>query len=47
MNIKAAIFDMDGTLVDSLMLLDILWIKLGEKFLGDKVFFQLPKMTKR
>ena len=34
MNIKAAIFDMDGTLVDSLMLWDILWNELANRFTG-------------
>lgn len=33
-DIKGAIFDMDGTLIDSLMLWDIIWEKLGEKFAG-------------
>lgn len=46
MNFKAAIFDMDGTLVDSLMLLDIMWIKLGEKFLGDRNFHPTPEDDK-
>lgn len=38
MNIKSAIFDMDGTLVDSLILWDILWSAFGEKYLSDKNF---------
>ena len=37
-SIKGAIFDMDGTLIDSLMLWDILWDKFGEMFLQNKNF---------
>ena len=32
--IKAAIFDMDGTLVDSLGFWEIYWEKIGKDFLG-------------
>ena len=38
MNIKAAIFDMDGTLVDSLMMWDVLWSDFGKQFLNDDGF---------
>lgn len=38
MEFKAAIFDLDGTLVDSLMLWEVLWSGFGERFLGDKNF---------
>ena len=33
-NIKGAIFDLDGTLVDSLILWDVIWEELGNRFLG-------------
>ena len=38
MNIKAAIFDMDGTLVDSLMLWNVLWSTFGKQYLDDDNF---------
>ena len=38
MDIKVAIFDMDGTLVDSLMLWDVFWSTFGERYLNDKSF---------
>ena len=38
MKITGAIFDMDGTLVDSLGFWDILWRGLGKMYLGDESF---------
>ena len=35
---KAAIFDMDGTLIDSLRLWDILWKAFGKRYLNDDTF---------
>lgn len=46
MNIKAAIFDMDGTLVDSLMLWDIIWKAYGDKFLNGEKFIPDKKIDK-
>ena len=34
MKIKGAIFDMDGTLVDSLFFWGVFWRDLGKRFLG-------------
>lgn len=38
MDIKGAIFDMDGTLVDSLGAWDYIWARLGEEFASDPSF---------
>lgn len=38
MKISAAIFDMDGTLIDSLMLWDVIWKAFGDRYLGGKAF---------
>lgn len=38
MKIKAAIFDMDGTLVNSLILWDVMWSSFGERFCNDSNF---------
>lgn len=38
MKIKAAIFDMDGTLIDSLFLWDIFWREAGIRFLNNPDF---------
>ena len=38
MKIEGAIFDLDGTLIDSLFFWDRLWEKLGEKYLDNKAF---------
>lgn len=36
--IKGAIFDMDGTLVDSLMLWNILWDRFARRYMGTETF---------
>ena len=38
MEIKAAIFDMDGTLINSLIFWDMLWEKLGRTYQNDPTF---------
>lgn len=46
MDIKGAIFDMDGTLVDSLMLWDVIWKAYGDKFLNGERFLPDKKLDK-
>ena len=43
MNIKGAIFDCDGTLVDSLGFWDVFYVKIGEHFFGGKEFKVAPE----
>ena len=38
MQITGAIFDMDGTLVDSLMFWDVFWERIGSRYLNDPTF---------
>ena len=46
LNITGAIFDMDGTIVDSLMFWDILWKSIGEKYMNDASFKPCEEVDK-
>ena len=46
MKIQGAIFDLDGTLVDSLMFWDMGWRRIGEKYLNDGSFRPDPATDK-
>ncbi len=47
MKIKGAIFDMDGTIVDSLMFWDYLWKRIGEEYMNDPTFRPSEEVDKK
>ena len=47
MKIKGAIFDMDGTIINSLMFWDYLWQRIGEKYMGDAAFKPSDEINKK
>lgn len=47
MKIKAAIFDMDGTLIDSLHYWESFWRKLGKEYLNDDAFLYDKELDRR
>lgn len=46
MKIKGAIFDMDGTLADSLFFWEYFWRSVGEKYFNDKDFKPAPEIDR-
>ncbi len=46
MKVKGAIFDMDGTLVESLMFWDYLWVQIGLKYMNDAGFKPSPEIDR-
>ena len=46
MKIKGAIFDMDGTIVDSLMFWDYLWERIGREYMNDSAFRPCDEVNK-
>ncbi len=44
---KGAIFDMDGTIVDSLMFWEYLWRRIGKEYMGDESFVPCDEVNTR